>query len=54
MYRYLLFRDGKQIYSSNDYYNVLSWHGVDRRAYPNANYEIIDQTNKSGFRQALH
>lgn len=54
MYRYLLFRDGKQIYSSNNYHSVLSWRGSDKRANPDANYEIIDQINKPGFRQALH
>lgn len=54
MYRYLLFRDGEQIYSSNNYHSVLSWRGSDKRERPNANYEIIDQRKKRGFHQALH
>ncbi len=54
MYRFLLFRDGLQIYSSNSRLNVLSWRGDDKCFHPDARYMIIDQVNKPGFRQALH
>lgn len=54
MYRYLLFRNYEQIFSSNDYFNVLSWMTSGRQRCPDAYYEIIDQCYKPGFVQCLH
>jgi len=54
MYRYLLFRNYEQIYSSNDYLDISSWMTSDRRRHSDAYYEIVDQSYKPGFIQCLY
>jgi hypothetical protein len=59
MYKFKLFKNEKQIYSSNSLSNVKSWMLADKREMctkdlpPTPRYEIKE--NKSpNFRQALH